>query len=272
MSFLQITYFAKALMRQTTFHMYLPNDIPQEAKAENRNFDRPTKALYLLHGFSGNTINWVNGSLAQEWSDAYNLAIVMPSGDNSFYIDARGTGHAYETFIGEDLVAYVTKTFGLSAKKEDTFIGGLSMGGYGAIHTGLLHPERFGKVFGLSSALIIHDIAGMKPGTKNDIADYDYYEGIFGDLEKIEESEHNPEYLVKKLKAEGKEIPPIFMACGTEDFLLKNNRDFRDFLVSEKVDLTYKESAGIHEWKFWNEYLEPAIRWLLDLGEAGSCQ
>ena len=119
---------------------------------------------------------------------------------------------------------------------------------------------------------IIHDIAGMKPGTKTDMADYDYYEGIFGDLEKIEESEHNPEYLVKKLKAEGKEIPPIFMACGTEDFLLKNNRDFRDFLLSEKVDLTYKESAGIHEWKFWNEYLEPAIRWLLDLGEAGNCQ
>ena len=264
MSFLQVTYFAVPLMKQTTFHMYLPNELAPEMMAGNKNYDRPTKTLYLLHGFSGNTTDWVTGSLVQEWSNKYNMAIVMPSGDNSFYVDAKGTGHSYGTFIGVDLVSYVTRTFGLSARKEDNFIGGLSMGGFGAIHTGLMYPEQFGKMFGLSSALIIHDIAGMKPGTRNDIADYDYYEGIFGDLNKLVESNHNPEQLIREQKNQGKEIQPIFMACGSEDFLIKNNHEFRDFLMKEGVDLTYRESTGVHEWKFWNEYIEPAIQWLVE--------
>ena len=62
----------------------------------------------------------------------------------------------------------------------------------------------------------------------------------------------------------GEKIQPIFMACGSEDFLLNENHEFRDFLLKNKVDVTYKESTGIHEWKFWNEYLEPAIEWLLE--------
>ena len=126
------------------------------------------------------------------------------------------------------------------------------------------YPEYFGKMFGLSSALIVNGIKGMKPGSHNDIADYDYYTQIFGDLDKLDESENNPEYLVtERLKKEEK-IQPIFMACGSEDFLLNENHEFRDFLLKNKVDFTYKESTGIHDWKFWNEYLEPAIEWLLE--------
>ena len=138
------------------------------------------------------------------------------------------------------------------------------MGGFGAIHTALKYPEYFGKMFGLSSALIVNGIKGMKPGTHNDIADYDYYEQIFGDLDQLEESENNPEYIVNKRLKKGEKIQPIFMACGSEDFLLNENHEFRDFLLKNKVDVTYKESTGIHEWKFWNEYLEPAIEWLLE--------
>ena len=119
-------------------------------------------------------------------------------------------------------------------------------------------------MFGLSSALIANGIKGMKPFSHNDIADYDYYTQIFGDLDKLDESENNPEYLVtERLKKEEK-IQPIFMACGSEDFLLNENHEFRDFLLKNKVDFTYKESTGIHDWKFWNEYLEPAIQWLIE--------
>jgi S-formylglutathione hydrolase FrmB len=53
------------------------------------------------------------------------------------------------------------------------------------------------------------------------------------------------------------------MACGSEDFLIKENHDYRDFLVSENIDLTYAEGPGIHDWTFWNEYIEKAIIWAL---------
>lgn len=264
MAFIQLTYFATSLMKLTTFHMYLPNEAPANYTEGNRHYDRPTKTLYLLHGFSGNTIDWVTGSLAQEVSLKYNIAIVMPSGDNSFYLDAKGTGHAYGTFVGKDIVDYVSRTFNLSKNKEDVFIGGLSMGGFGAIRTGLKYYDQFGKMFGLSSAMIIDDIKEMKPDEHDAIADYDYYEGLFGNLSELDNSENNPAYLVKQLKLAGKKIQPIYMACGTEDFLIENNHDFRDFLISEGVDVTYRESTGIHEWKFWNEYLEPAVKWLVE--------
>ena len=265
MALLQVNTYSMALSRIITFHVLLPNDAPPEMLAGNHCYDRPIKTLYLLHGFSGSTQDWLTGSLIQELSLKYNLAVVMPAGENSFYLNGKGTGRAYETFIAEELPAYCQKTFGLSEKTEDNFIGGLSMGGFGAIHTALKYPEHFGKMFGLSSALIVNGIKGMKPGEKNDIADYDYYAQIFGDLDQLEESANNPEYLVAERKKKGGTIQPIFMACGTEDFLLNENREFRDFLVKEGVDVIYRESTGIHEWKFWNEYLEPAIQWLLGI-------
>ncbi|PXV86834.1 S-formylglutathione hydrolase FrmB [Lachnotalea glycerini] len=263
MALLQVNYFSEALKKITTFHIFLPNDVQPIMIQGNKHYEREIKTLYLLHGFSGGTIDWMLGSSAQDMAIKYNIAIVMPSGDNSFYLDAKATGKAYGRFVGEELVSYVSKTFGLSEKKEDLYIGGLSMGGFGAIHTGFLYHDTFHKIFALSSALIIHNIKDKTKEYEDIIANYEYYTLTFGDLSKLEQSENNPEYLVKKLKKENKQLPSLFMACGTEDFLLQENRRFHKFLVDENVDVVYQESPGIHDWKFWNEYLEPAIVWML---------
>lgn len=267
MSILQVNKYSMALSRFITFHVILPDDAPPAMLEGNQNYERKPKTLYLLHGFSGNTTDWLYGSSIQELSLKYNLAVVLPSGENSFYLNGKGVGRAYETFTGVELPEYISKTFGLSGRAEDNFIGGLSMGGFGAIHTALKYPERFGRMFGLSSAMLQNDIAGMKPGEKNDIADYDYYYQVFGDLDHLDMSENNPEYLIRMKKEKDEEIQPIFMACGTEDFIVKNNREFRDFLISQGIEPVYYESPGIHDWTFWNQYLEPAIRWGLGLGE-----
>ena len=265
MALLQVNTYSVALSRIITFQVILPNDAPPEMLAGNSHYERPVKTLYLLHGFSGSTQDWLTGSLIQELSLKYNLAVVMPAGENSFSLNGKGTGRGYETFTAEELPAYCQKTFGLSEKPEDNFIGGLSMVGFGAIHTALKYPEHFGKMFGLSSALIVNGIKRMKPGSHNDIADYDYYAQIFGDLDQLDESENNPEYLVTERIKKGETIQPIFMSCGTEDTLLGANHEFRDFLIEKGVNVTYKESTGVHDWRFWNEYLEPAIQWLLDI-------
>ena len=182
MSLLQVNTYSLALSRIVTFHVILPNDLPPEMTAGNPYYERPMKTLYLLHGFSGNTTDWLTGSLIQELAGKYNLAVVLPSGENSFYLNGKGTGRAYETFTAEELMDYCKRTFGFSDKPEDNFIGGLSMGGFGAIHTALKYPERFGKMFGLSSALVVNGIKSMEPGANDGIADYDYYTQIFGDL------------------------------------------------------------------------------------------
>lgn len=137
------------------------------------------------------------------------------------------------------------------------------MGGFGALHTAFRYPETFGKVFALSSALIIHEVKNMKPGRGNDIANYDYYRLMFGQPGMLEESENNPEELIRQLLFEGKKIPDIFMACGTSDFLLENNRDFAAFLKENGVEYTYQESEGDHNFDFWNKNLDIVMKWMI---------
>ncbi len=265
MAILTVNFFSNSLSRIVEFQMVLPNDLPPTMKAGNPAYDRKMKTLYLLSGFSGCSRDWLIGSSIQDVALKYNLAVIMPSGENSFYLNGKGTGKAYETYVGEELVKYTRNVFGLSDQKEDTFIGGNSMGGFGAIHTGLAYPETFGKLFALSPALIVYNIEGMKDGSKDEIADYEYYHQVFGDLDNLDDSRNNPEFLVKELKVSGTKIPELFMACGTEDFLLETNRRFHSFLKEQQIsNVYYAESAGTHDWNFWNEYLEPAIAWMVD--------
>ncbi len=263
MALFQTDFHSKSLSKVTGFNIVLPNDVFPEMTANNDCYKRGIKTLYLLHGYSGSNKEWLLGSSVQDMAVKYNIAIVMPSGDNSFYLDGKGRGTAYCQYVGKELIEYTRKTFGLSSKSTDTYIGGYSMGGFGAIHTALRFPNTYGKVMALSSALIINGIKNMKEDFEDPIADYNYYTSVFGNLDNLENSINNPEFLVHELKKTGQAIPPIYMACGTEDFLLEHNRAFNKFLLDEKINVHYEESPGTHDWNFWNRYLEPAIQWLL---------
>ena len=256
MAYFRIEYFSQALHRTTAFEMLIPND-PREGVPLP---DGPMKTLFLLHGYTGKAGNWVPEELPQK----YNFAIVMPNAENSFYLNGLSTGHAFQTMLGEELVDYVRRTFGLARGPEDTFIAGLSMGGFGAIHTALAYPDRFGKAGALSSALIVHGIARMKPGEDNGMANYDYYRECFGELSAVEQSDNNPETLVKKLKQAGKKLPGLYLACGTEDFLSENNRQFHRFLVDEQVPHEYHEAPGIHDMRFWSEHIVHVVEWMME--------
>ncbi len=254
MAFLKMEYYSRALHRMTAFEMLIPNDPRENAPVP----DRPMRTLFLLHGYTGKAENWVPDGLAQY----YNFAIVMPNGENSFYLNGLSTGHAYQTMVGEELVDYVRSTFGLATSAENTCIAGLSMGGFGALHTGLAYPERFGKIGALSSALIVHGIAGMKPGEDNGVANYEYYRECFGDLSVVEESENNPEILVKKLRAQGKKIPKMYLCCGTEDGLMPSNRAFHEFLKEEGVNHIWREGPGVHDMRFWSKHIVHVVKWM----------
>lgn len=243
MAEISVKYFSNALNRKVRFEMYLPNDREDEG-------NRRLKTLFLLHGYTGDADNWVAEELAQK----YHFAVVTPSGENGFWLDGPATGHKFCTFVGEELVDYLRRTFGLAMNADETYVMGLSMGGFGALHTAFAFPEHFGKVAAMSSALIMHDIAHMKPGENNGVANYDYYYGCFGDLETVESSESNPEVLVKRLKDNGRQIPEIFMSCGTEDFLLEQNRAFHRYLEETDIPHIYLESKGDHNMDFWKEY------------------
>ena len=256
MAELTVRFYSDALKRDVSFLMVIPNDVRRDYPRDDlKRTDRPIKTLFLLHGYSGAAFNWIPGNLAEQ----YNFAIVIPSGENSFWIDGPATGCKFATFLGVDLLEYVRSTFRLAMSAKDTYLMGFSMGGFGALHTAFAFPEKFGKVAALSSALIHNEVAKLKEGEGNSVANYDYYRMCFGDPAKLKESNNNPEYLLKKQIAAGRTIPEIFMACGTEDFLIEPNRAFHKFLEEQGIKHTYIESKGIHDMKFWQEYAEKFI-------------
>lgn len=260
MAIIEVNFISKCLMRTVTFNAIIPVDKfgPQAENAEQK----PLKTLYLLHGIFGNYTDWVNGTRIQAWAEANDLAVIMPSGENRFYLDDEKSGELYGEFIGKELVEFTRKLFPLSDKREDTFIAGLSMGGYGAIRNGLKYAENFGCVIGLSAALV-HD-TWKDADNSAPIFTFrrNYYEAIFGEYDKVKGSDKDPKALLLKLKEEGRPIPKMYLCCGTEDGLVTANRDFRDFLNENGVDLTYVEGPGKHDWVFWDTYIKKVLDWL----------
>lgn len=263
MALLQVNFMSKSLMREVPIMVVLPVDranLPGMSEITESG-NNPFKTLYLLHGMFGNYTDWVSETRIRRLAEERNLAIVMPSGENSFYLDQPDFGNFYGEFIGKELVDITRKIFPLSTKREDTFIAGLSMGGYGAIRNGLKYHETFGYIAGLSSALILER---MLDESFQEIA---YEKSCFGNPQEAILSDKNPKVLVKNIKEKMKEdpsvhFPKMYMACGTEDDLVSTNRDFRDFLMENNVDLTYEEGPGEHNWEFWDTYIEKVLDWL----------
>ena len=120
MALLQCNFFSQALMRTVPIQVVLPTDKtlgPGGPAAQG-----PFKTLYLLHGIFGNDTDWVCGTRVQSWAQDRNLAVVMPSGDNSFYVDNPKASAYYGRFIGQEMVDFTRRSFPLSTRREDTFL------------------------------------------------------------------------------------------------------------------------------------------------------
>lgn len=251
LAFLQANIYSESLSRQVAFNAIVPVGKNQ------------TKTLYLLHGQKGNYMDWVLNSQIMPLAEARNLAVIMPSADNSFYVDNKNALAMYGEFLGRELVEITRGLFPLSDKREDTFIAGFSMGGYGALRTGLKYNETFGAVAGMSSAFLVVDRAvNFTNDTPSIRGRRSYFESVFGNLEKLPNSDNDPKHLITELKQKSAKIPSIYLCCGTEDVLIAPNRNYHNFLNENDIPHTYIESKGEHNWAFWNEHIARILDWL----------
>ena len=262
MALLQLTYDSKALHRQTTLNVVLPMDKYYKDFANYQ--EKPLKTLYLLHGYNGNFSDWNNNTRVQRWAVERNLALIMPSGDNSFYVDKQGAD--YGKWIGEELVEVTRHFFHLSERREDTFIGGFSMGGYGALRNGLKYADTFSHVVCFSSACAMFDEKNRHKYQHSMTSADDF----MLTLDQFKDSDRNPDVLIRNLVERKKEnpdfrFPRFYVSCGTEDGLLNDNREFRDKLLTNGFDVTYYEGEGGHEWFFWDREIKKVFDSFLPL-------
>lgn len=254
MALIQVNYLSKALFRTVPLNVILPVDRIDYATGEYIAHKRhKLKTLYLLHGLLGNYTDWVTGTRIERWAQEKDLAVVMPSGDNSFYYNKADAWSDYETFIGSELPEVTRRMFPLSDKREDTFIAGLSMGGYGAIRNGIVFSDTFSHVAGLSSAIHFFD---------KETREKRYNRQFFPGIDEPENTKLNPEVAFAQLLEAKRPVPKFYISCGTKDDLYGINVDFREFLKKNGADVTWDEEEAGHEWDFWDSQIKKVLEWL----------
>jgi putative tributyrin esterase len=213
---------------------------------------RPLPCLWLLHGLSDDHTIWQRRTSIERYAAAYRLAVVMPAVDRSFYADMQH-GLKYWTYLSEELPELLRQYFPLSARREDNFAAGLSMGGYGAFKLALNLPERYAAAASLSGAL---DLTGLWASSERPeilrLAFDGSPKGTGNDLL------HAATKLVRSRKPQ----PRLYQWCGTEDFLYQDNLRFRDHARKIKLPVDYSEGPGGHTWDKWDEQIQKVLAWM----------
>ena len=248
----------KSLQRRTSISVILPSDNIHFLQDAEEIVPQPYRTLYLLHGLYGSDDIFLANTSIQKFAEDHGIAIVIPCGENSFYVDNVSAHAYYGEYVGSELLDITRNIFPLSDKREDTFIAGFSMGGYGAIRNGLKYFQNFSKIGMISSALITDDIVSYT-SDDNVLRSREFYESIFGNLDEIKGSDMDPKALIDDCD----EIPDIFMACGYDDFLHDKNVDYYEFLKSRDVNVDFIEAPGEHTWEFCDRYIKEFIKTLV---------
>ena len=187
------------------------------------------------------------------------MAVVMPAVHLSFYSDMVHGGKHWQ-FISEEVPILVRDMFSLSSRREDSFVAGLSMGGYGAFKLALMHPDRYAAGASLSGAVDIREVVNAH-GEHNDKAWLAGMRNVFGDLNKVPGSKHDLLTLARRV-SRGPFRPRLYQCCGTEDFLYADNICFRDEVYKLPLDLTYEEVPGEHTWAHWDQMIQHVLAWM----------
>ena len=255
MTLLQIDHVSEKVGVNLPLNVILPHDIAQGGRAlEER------KVLYLLHGLSDDASAWQRYTNIEILAQRHGLVVVMPSAGRSFYTD-MANGQAYFSYITEELPAWLAASFRIGTAREQTFIAGVSMGGYGAFKAAFLRPDLFAAACSLSGVLALNLLQAPADKTGDAVLMHEF-DMVFGGLQTLPGSQNAPMTWLQKAAADPTHQPRFHAACGLEDDLLPLNRLFAHAAAQAGVPLHYHEEPGEHEWVFWQKQIEKFIETL----------
>lgn len=245
---MQITMRSTILEMDTKVNVLVPEN--RHTTVDTRGKKYPV--LYVLHGMKEDCSSWLHLSNLFLLCRDLDLIVVMPSGNNSSYVD-QAYGMDYFTYITEELPTKLKNILPIDDDPEKTFIMGESMGGYGTMRCALGAPEKYGKAVCLSAGnmatntLIRHKCIQLSLGT---------------DQDEILKSDNNLYVLMDRLKNSDTHVPDFMVFCGTEDFVYPMCLE-----LCEKLSSTLPEHfkgsefwKGEHNFFFWNQAIPKALK------------
>jgi putative tributyrin esterase len=220
-------FLSRSLGRHVTYAVILPEP-PTPG---------PFPVLIQLHGASDDYTAWLRYSNLVRHLAPYPFLTVLPDGGLSYWFN-RSPRERYEDFITQDLMTHVRSTFPVSPGKAA--IGGLSMGGFGALFLGLRHPDLFASIWAHSSALFSREERLRMGWTEAEAQEADLYEWV--------------------RQVDPSTVPTLSFDCGVDDFLIEQNRAFHRHLESLGISHQYFEHPGAHTWDYWDTHVQTALR------------
>ena len=278
MALTELRFFSKTLNLQTTVNVILPEGpqgIGVTAGTQQGTGDFPV--LYLLHGKTDDHSIWQRRTCVERYASDKNLAIVMPATQLGAYTDQK-FGYRYMTYIAEEVPEVCRRMFRISAAREDNYLAGLSMGGYGALKLGLLYGDRFSKVaayssgcdrYGslpawareLTSITALREWEGRAPQKEYDDAMHFFL--TFGSpAEYLADETNNLFLLVGRVMREKRPLPEIYMSCGMEDAAFANNLRLHNRMEEVGLPHTFVQDHGRHAWAYWDSHIQETLQWI----------
>ncbi len=251
MALIRCDFFSDALELSTSMTVILPQATSSQIGMTGTVRSSAPPVLYLLHGLSDDDTIWTRRTSIERYVAELGLAVVMPQVNRSFYAD-EVHGNRYWTFLSEELPTIVKGFFNVSDRREDTFVAGLSMGGYGAMKWALRRPERFAAAASLSGALDVSRLLDADPDRRS-------LHDVFGDTTTLGPDDD----LLRLLEAADPEsLPRLYVCCGTDDELIDDNHRFLTAAESSGVAVTSDLGPGDHEWGYWDRAIQDVLAWL----------
>ena len=250
MALITCDFFSEALERGTSMTVILPQPTEEQIGVTGSVQEGPPRVLYLLHGLSDDHTAWLRYTSIERYATARGFAVVMPAVDRSFYAN-EAHGHAYWDYVSGELPRVVDRFFQVSQSPADTFVAGLSMGGYGALKLAVTFPERYAGVASLSGVADIRQLAERLE--RSEIVDR-VFGGAFGPQDDL---------FGLLATVDPATAPRLYVGCGTEeDRLMPPNERFVEDARARGLDVTTDFRPGVHEWGLWDAQIEDVLDWM----------
>lgn len=238
MAISHIVFYSEKLEMKTRVNLIFPEH-------PNKN----GKVLLLLHGLGDDENTWLEQTKIAVYASQLNTTIIMPRADRSYYTTGLD-GTKYFEYIGEEILQRCQEWFNITKNKEQTFIAGISMGGFGALKIGLTHPKKFRQIFAISAMPDI--IKNWQDNLERNL----WYQNLFVSQEKVEHSINDIAYLISK---QNQHCPEIWQLCGLDDPFYDMNITLNQQIRTKGLRHTFVKVSGGHEWSVWDEAIKQVL-------------
>lgn len=239
---------SESLNREVSAVVFLPTDFSDLYPVQ-----KPFRTVYFLPGYSASKEQLASFLPMRTECELKGLAVIIPDGDNSFYQDVPSRHANYSTYISKELVEFTRDILPLSRRREDTYIAGISMGGYGALYNGLIHPETFSKIAAFSPGIDLYELSPIG-GVTPEILDH-----YFGSEEAFLSGDAD----VASAFLKDRVRPELFVGCGRQDALVWDmNRKFHERLAGAGISHQWMELDGNHDFWTWTSMMDRAFSFL----------